>query len=204
MKKKRRAKMEKSKIAVRVCKGRHYFYKGHEYAVLSLTMIKVKQTGLDDWVHGIVYKRVDGDAPENLPEVITFSRELQDFITKFNPIELMVGDNVEVISMSKTRGFLTVESIDNSVEFGVKFKGYEHAAKKYIDPITLQIEVENPEQATEYFYARPSHAVSIPIEGMKKVLDDWQRILNSNSACNADAQLQIIDKLKKIQGIISQ
>lgn len=196
--------MEKSEFAVRVCRGRHYFYKGHEYVVSSLTMIKVKQTGLDDWVHGIVYKRVKGDAPENLPEEITFSRETQDFITKFNPIELMVGDNVEVVSMGKTRGFLTVESIDYSVEFGVKFKGYEHAAKKYIDPITLQIEVENPEQATEYLYARPSHSVSIRTEEIKKVLDDWQRILNGNGNCNADVQLQIIEKLKKIKEIIAQ
>lgn len=196
--------MEKSEFAVRVCKGRHYSYKGHEYVVSSMTMIKVRQTGLDDWVHGIVYKRVDGDAPENLPEEITFSRELQDFITKFNPIELMVGDNVKVVSMGKTRGFLTVESIDDSVEFGVKFKGYEHAAKKRIDPITLQIEVKNPEQATEYFYARPSHAVFISTEEIKKVLDDWQCALNSKDICNTDAQLQIIEKLKKIKEIIAQ
>ena len=197
--------MERSKFA-QMCKGRHYFHKGHEYVVSSLTMIKVKQTGLDDWVHGIVYRRVDRDAPENLPEETTFSRELQDFITKFNPIELMVGDNVEVISMGKTRGFLTVESIDDSVEFGVKFKGYEHTAKKYIDPITLQIEVENPEQATEYLYARPRliHAVSIQTEEIKKVLDDWQRTLNGDSICNACAQLQIVDKLKKIKEIIAQ
>lgn len=197
-------KMEKSEFAVRVCKGRHYFYEGNEYVVLSLTMMKVKQTGLDDWVHGIVYKRVDGDATDNLHEEITFSRETQDFITKFNPIELMVGDNVEVVSMGKTRGFLTVESIDDSVEFGVKFKGYEHAAKKHIDPITLQIEVENPEQATEYLYARPSHAVSIPTEEIKKVLDNWQRTLNGNGTCDADVQLQIIKKLKKIKEIIAQ
>lgn len=196
--------MEKSEFAVRVCRGRHYFYKGHEYVVSSLTMIKVRQTGLDDWVHGIVYKRVDVDAPENFSEEITFSRETQDFITKFNPIELMIGDNVEVISMGKTRGFLTVESIDDSVEFGVKFKGHEYAAKKRIDPITLQIEVENPEQATEYLYARPSHAVSIPIEDIKKVLEDWHRTLNSNGTYNVDAQLQIIEKLKKIKEIIAQ
>lgn len=197
--------MEKSEFAVRVCKGRHYFYKGHEYVVLSFTMIKVGQTGLDDWVHGVVYKRVEGDAPKNLTEEITFSRETQDFITKFKPVELMVGDNVEVVSMGKTRGFTTVESIDDSVEFGVKFNGYEHAAKKRIDPITLQIEVENPEQATEYYlYARPSYAVSIPTEEIKKVLDDWQCTLNSNGTCNADAQLQIIEKLKKIKDIIAQ
>lgn len=194
--------MEKSEFAVRVCKDRHYFYKGHEYVVSSLTMIK--QTGLDDWVHGIVYKRVDGDEPENLPEDVTFSREIQDFITKFSPIELMVGDNVEVVSMGKTRGFLTVESIDDSVEFGVKFKCYEHAAKKRIDPITLQIEVENPEQATEYLYAQPSHAVSISTEEIKKVLDDWQCTLNRKSICNTDVQLQIIEKLKKIKDIIAQ
>lgn len=197
-------KMEKSEFAVRVCRGRHYFYEGNEYVVLYLTMMKVKQTGLDDWVHGIVYKRVEGDVPDNSHEEITFSRETQDFITKFNPIELMVGDNVEVVSMGKTRGFLTVESIDNSVEFGVKFKGYEHAAKKHIDPITLQIEVENPEQATEYLYARPSHAVSIPTEEIKKVLDNWQRTLNGNGTCDADVQLQIIKKLKKIKDIIAQ
>lgn len=196
--------MEKSEFAARVCKGRHYFYNGHEYVVSSLTMIKVKQTGLDDWVHGVVYKRVDGNVSENLFEEITFCREIQDFITKFNPIELMVGDNVEVVSMGKTRGFLTVESIDDSVEFGVKFKGYEHAAKKRIDQISLQIEVENPEQATEYLYARPSRAVSIPTEEIKKVLDDWQRTLNSNSICNSDSQLQIIEKLKKIKEIITQ
>lgn len=196
--------MEKSESAVRVCKGRHYFYNGHEYVVSSLTMIKVKQTGLDDWVHGIVYKRVDGDSPENLPEEITFSRETQDFITKFNPIELMVGDNVKVVSMGKTRGFLTVESIDDSVEFGVKFKGYEHAAKKHIDSITLHIEVENPEQATEYLYARPSQSVSIPTEEIKRVIDDWHRTLNGNGTCNAAVQLQIIDKLKKIKEIITQ
>lgn len=197
-------KMENNAFAVRVCGGRHYFYNGHEYVVLSMTMIKVKQTGLDDWVHGIVYKRVDVDATENLSEEITFSREIQDFITKFNPIELMVGDNVEVVSMGKTRGFLTVESIDDSVEFGVKFKGCEYIAKKRIDPITLQIDVKNPEQATEYLYARPSHAVSIPIEEIKKVLDDWQRTLNSNNTHNVDAQLQIIEKLKKIKEIIAQ
>lgn len=195
-------KMEKSEFDVRVCRGRHYFYKGHEYVVSSLTMIKVKQTGLDDWVHGIVYKRVDDDAHDNFSEEITFSRETQDFITKFNPVELMVGDNVEVVSMGKIRGFLTVESIDDSVEFGVKFNGYEHAAKKHIDPITLQIEVENPEQATEYLYARPSHSVPIPTEEIKKVLDDWQRTLNGN--CNANVQLQIIEKLKKIKEIIAQ
>ena len=196
--------MKKSELAARVFQGRHYFYKGQEYVVSSLTMIRVNQTGLDDWVHGIVYKRVDGDATDDLLKEITFSRETQDFITKFNPIELMVGDNVEVVSMGKTRGFLTVESIDDSVEFGVKFKGYEHAAKKHIDPITLQIEVENPEQATEYLYSRPSHTVSIPTEEIKKVLDDWQCILNSNSTCNADIQLQIIEKLKKIKEIIAQ
>lgn len=196
--------MEKSKFAAKVCKGRHYFYKGYEYVVLSLTMIKVKQTGLDDWVRGVVYKRVDSVAPESLFEEITFSREIQDFITKFNPIELMVGDNVEVVSMGKIRGFLTVESIDDSVEFGVKFKGYKHAAKKHIDPITLQIEVENPEQATEYLYARPNHAASIPTEEIKRVLDNWQRILNGNGTCNADIQLQIIEKLKKIKEIIAQ
>lgn len=120
------------------------------------------------------------------------------------PIELMVGDNVKVVSMGKIRGFLTVESIDDSVEFGVKFKGYDHAAKKHIDPITLQIEVENPEQATEYLYAQPSQAVSIPIEEIKKVLDDWQCALNGNSTCKADEQLQIIEKLKKIKEIIAQ
>ena len=196
--------MEKSEFAVRVCKGRHYFYQCQEYVVLSISMIKVKQTGLDDWVHGVVYKRVEGDMPDNLPEEITFSREFQDFITKFNPIELMVGDNVEVVSMGKTRGFLTVESIDDSVEFGVKFKNYNRAAKKLIDPNTLHIEVKNPEQATEYLYARPSHAVSIPTEEIKKVLDDWQRILNSNSAFNAAAQFKIIEKLKKIKEIIAQ
>ena len=196
--------MKKSDLEIKVCKGRHYFYRGHEYVVLSMTMIKEKQTGLDDWVRGIVYKRVDGDASENLPEEITFSRELQDFISKFSPIELMVGDSVEVISMSKTKGFLTVESIDDSIEFGVKFKGYDCAAKKHIDPNTLQIEVDHPEQATEYFYARPSHAVSVPIEDVKRVLDDWHRILNSNGNSNYYVQLQIIEKLKKIKEIIAQ
>lgn len=196
--------MGRNEIAVRVHPGRHYFYKGHEYIVVSTTMIKVKQTGLDDWVPGVVYKRAKGDEPENLPANITFSREFQDFVTKFNPIELAVGDCVEAIAMGKSKGFLTVESIDSDTGFGVRFKDSELKAKKWIDPITLRVEVESPDQATEYAYARPSHSVSISTEKMKKVLDEWKRVLDSNGACNADARIKIIGKIKKIQEIILQ
>jgi len=195
--------MEKNDFAVNVYPGRHYFYKGYEYIVVSLTMIKVKQTGLDDWVKGVVYKRVKSDPPANLPADITFSREFQNFITKFCPIELEVGDCVEAVAMGKSKGFLTVESIDYNSDFGVKFKGSELRAKKWIDPITLKVEVEKPEQVTEYAYARPSHAISIPTEEIKKVLDDWKHTLDGNGTCNAAVQIQIIDKIKKIQEIIS-
>ena len=189
--------MNKNNTDIKPRIGRHYTYKEHEYIVIGLPMVKVDN---GEWKSGVLYERVVkvGEQANK-----TYVRQADNFLSRFVPVSLEVGDIVEAVSMGKSKGFLTVESIDYNSDFGVKFKGSELRAKKWIDPITLKVEVEKPEQVTEYAYARPSHAISIPTEEIKKVLDDWKRTLDGNGTCNAAVQIQIIDKIKKIQEIIS-
>ena len=93
--------------------GRTYMYGDHEFIVKTLTMIKVDAVAAETWKPAVVYERVK---TEDGQQAMTFTRSLEDFLSKFVPQELEVGDFVEAISMNKSRGFLKVSEITDDRE----------------------------------------------------------------------------------------
>lgn len=132
--------------------GRHYIYKEHEYVVIGFPMVKTYATNDRKWTTGVSYERVEkvGEQANK-----TFVRQAEDFLNKFVPIALEVGDIVEAISMGKSRGMMTVESIQPDDEYPVKFRNSDKAAKLPIDEKSQSVEVDSPDQATEYKYVFP-------------------------------------------------
>ena len=135
--------MEKSELfKMHVRAGRHYIYKGNEYVVKELTMVKNDADSVENWKPGIVYSRaVQNDAEPPM----TYTRDLEDFLSKFVPVSLEIGDYVEVISMGKTKGFLKVSSINDGMEFPVQFENNKNVfAKREIDFQRQMLQVTQP------------------------------------------------------------
>ena len=64
---------------------------------------------------------------------------------------LEVGDKVAAISMGRKRGILTVSRIESCGLFPVRFEKSALRAQKIILS-SNKIKMENPQQATEYYY----------------------------------------------------
>lgn len=181
--------MERQKIR----NGRHYLYNDDEFVVLNVSFIKVNAIS-DFIIDCVIYKRVKDNA--------VFCKEIDDFITNFCPIELEVGDMVEAVSMDRPRGILVVESVDKANDV-VKFQGRDILAKTNIHPISFLIQVDKPEQATDYFYVKPKFKNLIETDVIKIAIDKWKRILG-DSEIPENVQMSIVEKIRKIQEIISQ
>ena len=193
--------MEKSdtlKINVQV--GRHYIYKGCEYVVKELTMVKNDVESVEKWKPGVVYGKVEANDAE---PCVTHVRDIEDFSSKFIPMTLEIGDYVEVISMGKTKGYLVVSSINDEKEFPVQFENNDKiSAKRNIDPQSLRIEVDKPEQSTDYrilmFNETSKDYHRMADESVQKILDLKQmiNISNTNIISRIDARQTIIKVFK--------
>lgn len=186
-----------SQISITVRPGRHYRYKGHEYQVSALTTIKDStQFGRGSWTQGVMYSRVDTDDAQeqgDVPESAHFTREGLDFIQKFLPVELEPGDAVEVISMGRRRGVLVVKEVlqDSDNDFCVTFENSDLLAKKFLDED--MVIVNKPEQATDYYIARPA-VVNLDYALLRKQLSDYILEITDEQL----KQSAIQERLKKI------
>ena len=176
--------------------GRHYFYKGHEYEVKDIVMIELKDNVDENYSVGVLYKNVDFD------RCGLCTREINDFLINFVPLELEVGDMVNAVSMNRSRGLMKVSEITNDPEFCVKFANQDILAKKHIDPLTLEIEVDLPEQATDYIFVKPAKNLQIPFNKIIRTIRSWEDILNINSDFDDKIRVEICKKINKIKEII--
>ena len=195
---------ENDSIKNKVRIGRHYIYKGHEYVVDGLPIMKIEENGVSKWVNSVCYSYVPSDN-DILRKIYQRVRELHDFVKYFVPIELEVGDVVEVVSMDRCKGFLTVAEINPKDDFiyPVKFDNSNVCAKIKFDFITCKLEVINPDQASEYFFAKPKLDDIDPInyiDFIKDRMDFYNKLLkdvNSNIASQVNAR-EKISKINKI------
>lgn len=141
--------MNKNNTDIKPRIGRHYTYKEHEYIVIGLPMVK---TDNGEWKSGVSYERVlkVGEQANK-----TYVRQADNFLSRFVPVALEVGDIVEAVSMGKSKGFMTVETLVPEDEYPIKFRNCEKAAKLLINDSNLTIEVDSSDQATEYRYVMP-------------------------------------------------
>ena len=73
--------------------GRKYSHKGNEYEVVGLSKMKDPSTRI--WLDAVNYKRI------NEIDGIPYIRSKNDFKSKFMPVQLEIGDGVEITSMGK-------------------------------------------------------------------------------------------------------
>lgn len=196
--------MEKSELfKMHVRAGRHYIYKGNEYVVRELTMVKNDADSVENWKPGIVYSRaVQNDAEPPM----TYTRDLEDFLSKFVPVSLEIGDYVEVISMGKTKGFLKVSSINDGMEFPVQFENNKNVfAKREIDFQSLKIEVNKPEQATDYYILMPQETGvdyhRMASESIRKI-KDLKNMIDIGSTGSMSPMLDARQVIKKVFSVL--
>lgn len=154
--------------------GRFYNCKGKRYVVAELVKIQVDFEE-DFFIKAVVYREV-----KNKDEV-KICLELQQFIENFIPEELEIGDEVEAISMGRSKGVLKVSMIDyvSTSLYCVSFEGQSYKAKLKINPLTAEVEVNLPEQATDYIYFRPKNESKATILNRSlAAFDKMQEILN--------------------------
>lgn len=92
-------------------KGRNYTYKGNTYTVLGDCRMKDSKK---NWVDAVRYQDV------NNKEKGEFVRSEKQFLDRFIPTELKVGDRVLVVSMGKKVGVDTVGKIEESQAYLTK------------------------------------------------------------------------------------
>lgn len=196
--------MEKSELfKMHVRAGRHYIYKGNEYIVKELTMVKNDAEGVKNWKPGIVYgKAIQNDAEQPM----TYTRDLEDFLIKFVPVSLEIGDYVEVVSMGKTKGFLKVSSINDGMEFPVQFENNENVfAKREIDFHSLKIEVNKHEQATDYYVLMPQETAAdyhrMASESIRKI-KDLKNMIDIGSTGSMSPMLDARQVIKKVFSVL--
>lgn len=161
--------MEKNRFEVKVRIGRTYYHRGRKYVVRNLSMMQGSDNVAKPHVEYV----------EEIKPNIKFICELGDFISKFVPTTLEVGDIIEVIYMGKNRGFLVVSDIVEGDEYPVRFKNSAIKAKLDIDIDSCKITIEEPIQATEFRYVRlkinsvsPTQLIIQRIAEMEKSLYD--------------------------------
>ena len=166
--------------------GRFYNCKGKRYVVAELVKIQIDFEE-DFFIKAVVYREV-----ENNDEVKS-CLELQQFIENFIPEELEIGDEVAAISMGRSKGVLKVSSIDYASEspYCVSFEGRSYKAKLKINPLTTEVEVNLPEQATDYIYFRPK--------------DESKTTILNRSLAAFDKMQSILDEaMEQIQEIVNK
>ena len=166
--------------------GRKYNSKGKRYVVVDLVKIQL-DIDEDFFIKAVVYKEIDSN------EDVKSCLELQQFIENFIPETLEIGDEVEAISMGRSKGVLKVSSIDYASEspYRVSFEGQSYKAKLKINPLTTEVEVNLPEQATDYIYFRPKD-------------ESKATILNRSLAAFDKMQSILDDAMEKIQEIVNK
>lgn len=138
---------------MRVRPGRKYMYGDNEFVVKDLTMIKMDNNASETWKPAVAYYNTDASKGQQ----VTFTRSLEDFLSKFIPETLEVGDFVEAVSMNKSRGFLVVSDIKDEVAY---FADSDLKAFIAIDVKSLRINVINPAQATDYYLLIPQETAA--------------------------------------------
>lgn len=127
----------------------HYTSQGEEYVVTGFC--KIKQYGPSDnvfWADGVEYLPISA-APDSYP----FTCLSTEFIHKFLPVKLKVGDEVISFSMGRVKQTYFVESIDPDGTVN-----YINSTLKTKDTIDMngQLTEISSTQATEYFYNSPN------------------------------------------------
>ena len=138
---------------MRVRPGRKYMYGDNEFVVKDLTMIKMNNSSSETWKPAVAYYNTDASKGQQ----VTFTRSLEDFLSKFIPEMLEVGDFVEAVSMGKSRGFFEVSEIKDGV---AHYKDSDLQTFTAIDVKTLRVNVINPAQATDYYLLIPQETAS--------------------------------------------
>lgn len=163
-----------SSFQTNVYVGRFYNCKGKRYVVAELVKIQIDFEE-DFFIKAVVFREVENN------DGVKICLELQQFIENFIPETLEIGDEVEAISMGRSKGVLKVSSIDYASEspYCVSFEGRSYKAKLKINPLTTEVEVNLPEQATDYIYFRPKDESKTTILNRSlAAFDKMQDILN--------------------------
>ena len=166
--------------------GRKYINKGKRYIVLDLVKMQIDFQE-DFFIKAVVYREIENKDQGRI------CLELQQFIENFIPETLEIGDEVEAISMGRSKGVLKVSSIDYASEspYRVSFEGQSYKAKLKINPLTTEVEVNLPEQATDYILFRPKD-------------ESKTTILNRSLAAFDKMQSILDDAMEKIQEIVNK
>lgn len=178
--------------------GRTYMHDDHEFVVKTLTMVKAENTASETWKPAVVYERVK---TEDGQQVMTFTRSLEDFLSKFVPQELEVGDFVEAISMNKSRGFLKVSEITDGV---ASFHLSDLKADVGIDVKSLKINMRNPTQATDYYLLVPQETAADyyrMIDNIVRKIAEYRGALDNAESASKRAEARKV--IKRISELIN-
>lgn len=94
-------------------KNRIYEYKGKQYSIVGNAITLDETSGFEDKIESIVYCAIKPDGKIDMSE--KFIRSRQDFIEKFIPISLWVGDEVAGISMGKIIEVLKIIEVKDTI-----------------------------------------------------------------------------------------
>lgn len=141
---------------------KHYTYKGNEYKVVGFTDMKVSGA-VPDWQPGVLYKSITAGS-----EVSPYSRLESQFLERFIPTTLEVGDEIVGQSMGKIIRTYKVSEIDEA-----GFAHYDNSTLITDDSIDINGKIESlPDDETvtaEYYYL--SVNLDIRLKNLKVIQD---------------------------------
>lgn len=94
--------------------NRIYEYQGRRYSIAGSVIILDETSGFEDKIESIIYYAFNAD-DGTIDKSEKFIRSRQDFVGKFKPIALLVGDEVVGISMGRIVEVLKITEVEDTI-----------------------------------------------------------------------------------------